>query len=344
MAATLRVLRRRIRSVKSTQKITRAMELIATARIQKAQARVEAARPYAEEITKVLSELATSAANLDSPFLVEPENPQRAAVLVVTSDRGLCGAYNANVLRTAEELISLLREEGKEALIYVLGRKGVTYYRFRRREMVRTWTGFSEQPGYANAAEAGQALVKSFLAGAGQDSAGERQDSDSGDRDAESADDSDLPAVDELHVVYTEFRSMLSQQPVAKRVAPLEVEYSENGAAGAAGGDGRDSDGDGAKSRPSLQAMYEFEPDADTLLSNLLPTYIKTRIYAALLESAASESAARRRAMKAATDNAGEIISDLTREANQARQAQITQEISEIVGGANALAVVGSDE
>ncbi len=343
MAATLRVLRRRIRSVKSTQKITRAMELIATARIQKAQARVEAARPYAEEITKVLSELATSAANLDSPFLVEPENPQRAAVLVVTSDRGLCGAYNANVLRTADELISLLREEGKEALIYVLGRKGVSYYRFRRREMVRTWTGFSEQPGYANAAEAGEALVKSFLAGAGQDSAGERQDRDSGDRDAESAEDSDLPAVDELHVVYTEFRSMLSQQPVAHRVAPLEVEYSEDGSAGAAGGAGRDSDDD-AKSRSSLRAMYEFEPDADTLLSNLLPTYIKTRIYAALLESAASESAARRRAMKAATDNAGEIISDLTREANQARQAQITQEISEIVGGANALAVVGSDE
>lgn len=340
MAATLRVLRRRIRSVKSTQKITRAMELIATARIQKAQARVEAARPYAEEITKVLSELATNAANLDSPFLVEPENPQRAAVLVVTSDRGLCGAYNANVLRTAEELISLLREEGKEALIYVLGRKGVSYYRFRQREMVRTWTGFSEQPGYANAVEAGEALVNSFLAGAGQDGAGERQDRDSGDRDAESTEDSDLPAVDELHVVYTEFRSMLSQQPVAKRVAPLEVEYSEDGAAGAAG---RDADDD-AKSRSSLRAMYEFEPDADTLLGNLLPNYIKTRIYAALLEAAASESAARRRAMKAATDNAGDIISDLTREANQARQAQITQEISEIVGGANALSAAGSDE
>lgn len=343
MAATLRVLRRRIRSVKSTQKITRAMELIATARIQKAQARVEAARPYAEEITQVLSELATSAANLDSPFLVEPENPERAAVLVVTSDRGLCGAYNANVLRTAEELISLLREEGKEALIYVLGRKGVTYYRFRRREMVRTWTGFSEQPGYANAAEAGEALVNSFLAGAGQDAAGERQARDSGDRDAESAEDSDLPPVDELHVVYTEFRSMLSQQPVAKRVAPLEVEYYENGAAGAAGAAGRDSDDD-ARSRSSLQPMYEFEPDADTLLGNLLPKYIKTRIFAALLESAASESAARRRAMKAATDNAGDIISDLTREANQARQAQITQEISEIVGGANALTAAGSDE
>ena len=360
MAATLRVLRRRIRSVKSTQKITRAMELIATARIQKAQARVEAARPYAEEITKVLSELATSAANLDTPFLVEPENPQRAAVLVVTSDRGLCGAYNANVLRTAEELISLLREEGKEALVYVLGRKGVSYFRFRRREMVRTWTGFSEQPGYANAAEAGEALVNSFLAGAGQDSAGERRDGDSGDRDAESAEDSDLPAVDVLHVVYTEFRSMLTQTPRVRRIAPLEVEYVADDAPGddAAGEDtaGEDTAGHDTAAAPGLDAripqrrqdvpppLYEFEPDAEELLSHLLPKYINTRIYAALLEAAASEQAARRQAMKAATDNATELISDLTREANQARQATITQEISEIVGGAEALAATGSDE
>jgi len=299
MAAQLRVLRRRIRSVQQTKKITRAMELIATSRIAKAQARVNAAKPYAEEITKVLSELA-STARLDHPLLTERANPCRAAVLVVTSDRGLCGGYNSNVIRRAEELAALLRSEGKEPVLYVIGRKGVNFYRFRQRPMAQRWTGFSEQPRYVNAMDAGAALVEAFRLGGGEG------------------------GVDELHVVYTQFVSMLSQNAVAKRVAPLDVEYEED------------------KTGP--RPLYEFEPDEDTLLAALLPKYINTRLFAALLESAASESAARRRAMKAATDNANDLIKGLTREMNQARQAQITQEISEIVGGADALAAAAGSE
>ncbi|GAA4533009.1 F0F1 ATP synthase subunit gamma [Amycolatopsis samaneae] len=312
MAAQLRELRSRIKATKSIGKITKAMELIATARITKARAKVAASRPYADEITKVLSALAGAASNLDHPLLVERPNPKRVAVLVVTSDKGQCGGYNANVLRATEELLTLLREQGKEAQVYVTGNKGLSYYRFRGREVTASWTGFSDQPGYASAAEAGETLVESFLAGA---------DDASGNADG-------VTGVDEIHVVYTEFVSMLTQKPVAKRVAPLEVEYSE-----------------GEQETPAgLLPSYEFEPSADKLLAALLPKYINTRIFAALLESAASELAARRTAMKAASDNANELVNTLTREANQARQAQITQEISEIVGGANALTAAGSDD
>ncbi len=324
MAAQLRVLRRRIRSVQSTKKITRAMELIATSRISRAQARVEAARPYAEEITKVLSALAGAAVSLDTPLLVERENPRRAGVLVVTSDRGMCGAYNANVIRAAEELQALLREQGKTPKLYVIGRKGLNFYRFRRREIEQSWTGFSEQPGYENAADAGNTLVSAFLAGS--------DDSDTTDGTGGPGEDG-VEGVDELHVVYSEFRSMLSQVPTARRVAPLEVEYTDS-----------EDEGSGESASSGPLPSYDFEPEADILLGNLLPKYINTRIFAALLEAAASESAARRQAMKAATDNANDMIQDLTREANQARQAQITQEISEIVGGAEALSAVGSDE
>ena len=319
MAAQLRVLRRRTRSVQSIKKITGAMELIATSRIAKAQARVEASRPYAEEITKVLSALASGAANLDSPLLVERENPERAGVLVVTSDRGLAGGYNANVLRAAEELHSLLREEGKSIRLYVIGRKGLNYYRFRRRDVVDSWIGFSEQPAYSDAVDVGHTLVSAFLAGADDDETGGGEDG--------------IEGVDELHVVYNEFRSMLSQVPKARRVAPLEVEYLEED----------EADGE-QRSKDGLLPVYEFEPDAEILLGNLLPKYINTRIFAALLEAAASESASRRQAMKAATDNATDLIRDLTLQANQARQGQITQEISEIVGGAEALSAVGSDD
>lgn len=315
MGAQLRELRARIKSTKSIGKITKAMELIATSRITKAQARVEAARPYSEEITSVLSALAGGVPSLDHPLLTERENPRRAAVLVVTSDKGLCGGYNANVLRATEELLSLLREQGKEPVLYVIGGKGLNYYRFRGREVAGSWTGFSDQPHYVNAAEAGEAMVNLFLAGA--------------DDQAEGPPGADgITGVDELHVVYTEFRSMLTQTPVAKRVAPLEVEYTD----------------EGEGSQQTLLPAYDFEPSAETLLGELLPKYINTRIFAALLESAASELAARRTAMKAASDNANELVDSLTREANQARQAQITQEISEIVGGADALATAGVEE
>jgi F-type H+-transporting ATPase subunit gamma len=324
MAAQLRLLRRRIRSVQSTKKITKAMELIATSRIARAQARVEASRPYAQEITKVLSALASAAGTLDHPLLVERENPTRAAMLVVTSDRGLCGGYNANLLRAAEELHALLRDEGKSVTLYLVGRKAVSYYTFRERPIEQSWTGFSEQPSYTDAAEAGNVLVRAFLSGADDDDGGPGPDG--------------IPGVDELHIVYTEFRSMLTQTPRARRIAPLEVEYVEDDSAA------RDTT-QGQRSRSDSPApLYEFEPDADELLGHLLPKYINTRIYAAMLEAAASEQAARRQAMKAATDNATELIQDLSREANRARQDQITQEISEIVGGAEALSAVGSDD
>jgi F-type H+-transporting ATPase subunit gamma len=301
MAAQIRVLRRRIKSTQSIKKITRAMELIATSRIVKARARVEESRPYAEQITAVLTELASNSA-LDHPLLVERKDPKKAAVLVITSDRGQCGGYNTNVLREAEQLYSLLREEGKEPVIYVVGRKGVSNYRFRRRKVEASWTGFSEQPTYTDAAEAARTLVAAFM-----------------------ADEDDEQSVDELHLVYTQFKNMVTQTPQARRMAPMVVEYTED------------------EPSAGIQPLYEFEPDPDALFDALLPKYIAARLFSAMLESAASESANRQRAMKAATDNANELIRTLTLESNQARQAQITQEISEIVGGADALVTAGSE-
>jgi F-type H+-transporting ATPase subunit gamma len=322
MAASLRALRRRIRSTQSTKKIFSAQELIAGARIVRAQSRVQASKPYAREITRVLSALAASA-SLDHPLLTEREHPQRVAVLVITSDRGFAGSYNVNVLRRTEELLALLRQEGKEPVLYVVGRKGETYYSFRQREMEQTFTGFSEQPRYEDAQGVGEALIAAFTAGEDDDI------SDAGDARGHGGDDA--LGVDELHIVYTEFRSLLSQVPVAKRMAPLEVEEveefdyeREDREAGRAGDSG-------------VPTSYEFEPSAEALLDALLPKYVTTRIFAAMLESAASESASRRRAMKSASDNAEELAKNLSRQANQARQAEITQEISEIVGGADAL-------
>ena len=306
MAATLRELRGRIRSAGSIKKITKAQEMIATSRIGKAQARLESARPYALQITTTLTTLSAEAA-LDHPLLVERPEPKRAGVLVVSSDRGLCGAYNSSVFRRSEELFSLLREEGKTPVLYTVGRKALNYFKFRNWDITDSWTGFSEQPKYENAAEIASTLVDTFMKGAGDD---EDQQSDEGQ------------GVDELHVVYSEFKSMMSQAAVAHRIAPLVVEYVEE--------------------QPELHTLYSFEPDATTLFEALLPRYITTRVYAALLEAAASELASRQRAMKSATDNADDLIKELTLMANRERQAQITQEISEIVGGANALADAAS--
>ena len=325
MAASLRALRRRIRSTQSTKKIFSAQELIAGARIVRAQNRVEASKPYAREITRVLSALAGSA-SLDHPLLTERERPQRAAVLVITSDRGFAGSYNVNVLRRTEELLGLLRNEGKEPVLYVVGRKGETYYRFRDREFADSWTGFSEQPGYEDAQEVGRTLIEAFTAG---------EDDEDGGAGADG-----ILGVDELHIVYTEFRSLLSQVPVAKRMAPLVVEEVEEFS------DERDAAGrNGEAQRTSeIPTAYEFEPSAEALLDALLPKYVTTRIYAAMLEAAASESASRRRAMKSASDNAEELAKNLSRQANQARQAEITQEISEIVGGSEALVSASSGD
>ncbi|SDC50745.1 F0F1 ATP synthase subunit gamma [Actinokineospora iranica] len=307
--AQLREIRQRIKSAQSFKKIFKAQELIATSRISKAQARVAESKPYADEITSVLTALATAASNLDSPLLTQRERTRRAGVLVVTSDRGLCGGYNANAIKRAEELQSLLREQGKTPVLYVIGRKGLNYYRFRQREVSESWTGFSERPAYSDAVAAGETLINAFLAG--EDDVDDQPGVDG------------VLGVDELHIVYTEFRSMLSQRPVAKRIGPMEIEYGESA---------------------GISPAYSFEPSAEALLGNLLPKYVNTRIYAALLESAASESAARRTAMKSATDNADELVKSFTRVANQVRQAQITQEISEIVGGVEALAAAGSDD
>jgi F-type H+-transporting ATPase subunit gamma len=323
MAASLRALRRRIRSTQSTKKIFSAQELIAGARIVRAQARVEASKPYAREITRVLSALASSA-SLDHPLLTERQNPQRAAVLVITSDRGFAGSYNVNVLRRTEELLSLLRQEGKEPVLYVVGRKGETYYSFRSREMADTFTGFSEQPNYTDAQAVGEELIAAFTAGEDDDETG-------------GTGDDGLLGVDELHIVYTEFRSLLSQVPVAKRMAPLEVEEVEE-----FDYEREDREHGQTGNDSGVPTSYEFEPSAEGLLDALLPKYITTRIYASMLEAAASESASRRRAMKSASDNAEELAKNLSRQANQARQAEITQEISEIVGGSDALVSAGS--
>jgi len=301
MAATLRELRGRIRSAGSIKKITKAQELIATSRIGRAQARLLSARPYARQITAMLTTLSAEAA-LDHPLLVERPEPKRVGVLVVSSDRGLCGAHNSGIFRRSEELFSLLREEGKTPVLYTVGRKAMNYFKFRNWDITESWTGFSEQPKYENAAEIGSTLVDTFMRGTGD---GEDQ-SDGG------------PGVDELHIVYSEFKSMMSQTAVAHRIAPMLVEY--------------------VGEEPELYTLYSFEPGATTLFEALLPRYLTTRVYAALLESAASELASRQRAMKSATDNADDLIKALTLEANRERQAQITQEISEIVGGANALA------
>jgi F-type H+-transporting ATPase subunit gamma len=308
MAGQVQALRRRIRTVRSTKKIAKAQELVATSRIAKAQERVAASKPYAEAITGVLTALASNA-TIDNPLLVPRERVRRAGVLLITSDRGLAGAYNANAIRTAEQLIQRLKADGKDAVLYVVGRKGVGYYRFRNRPVEASWTGFSERPSFSDAKKIGDALLEAFVAGAD-------------DADTHYGPDGIL-GVDELHIVSTRFKSLMTQSSEAHFLAPMQVEEREV--------------------EPGLRPAYEFEPDADELLDALLPKYLNTRIYAALLDSAASESASRRRAMKSASDNADDLLKRYTREMNSARQAAITQEISEIVGGANALAAAGSD-
>jgi F-type H+-transporting ATPase subunit gamma len=308
MAGQVQVLRRRIRTVKSTKKIAKAQELVATSRIAKAQERVKASKPYAEAITQVLTALASNA-SIDNPLLTPRERVRRAGVLLITSDRGLAGAYNANAIRTCEQLLSRLRADGKEVALYVVGRKGVGYYRFRGRPIEASWTGFSERPSYEDARRIGDSVLEAFVAGA--DDTDEHHGPDG------------IQGVDELHIVSTQFKSLMTQSAEAHFLAPMQVEERER--------------------EPGLRPAYEFEPEAEELLDALLPKYLNTRIYAALLDSAASESASRRRAMKSASDNADDLLKRYTREMNSARQAAITQEISEIVGGANALAASGSD-
>ena len=294
MGAQLRVYRQKIRSAQTTKKITRAMELIAASRIQKAKARVEASTPYATAITRAVSAVATHS-NTDHPLLTEAEKVERAAVVIFTSDRGLAGAFNSQVLREAEELAELLKAEGKDVVYYLIGRKAQGYFAFRRRASERVWVGETENPGFEMAKEVAEALLEIFGRPATEGGA------------------------QEIHLVYNRLISMVSQVPEVHRLLPLEVVEGV------------------AEPTDQHESLYEFEPDADTVLDQLLPAYIESRIFNAMLESAAAKHAATQKAMKSASDNADALIRDYTRLANNARQAEITQQISEIVGGADAL-------
>ncbi|WP_019633761.1 F0F1 ATP synthase subunit gamma [Actinomadura atramentaria] len=295
MAAQLRALRSRIRSVKSTAKITRAQELIAAARISGAQQRLAAAKPYADQVTRAVSALISHHVGIRHPLLDERPDARRAAVLIMTSDRGFCGAYNQHALKEGGAVARMLRERGSEPRFYLTGQKAIENFRFNEREAEAVWGGISGQPPFEAAADIGGRLLDAFTRPA------------------------DEGGVGEVHVVYTEFVSMLSQRVAVRRILPLEIREA---AAGEAAG-----------APPS----YEFEPIPELVLDGLLRQYVNGRIWRMLLDSAASEWAARRSAMMSATDNANELVQRLTREANEARQDEITMELTEIVAGANAL-------
>ena len=302
MGAQQREYRAKIRSTASLEKIFRAMELIATSRIAKARAAVASSTPYARAISRAVSAVATFS-NVEHVLTTEKDQVRRAGILVVTADRGMAGAYSSNVLKEAEKLAERLRGEGKELATYVTGRKAVAFYRFRNRALAQEWTGFSDSPTYEDARSIGDTLVKAFLT--------EYEDG----------------GIDEIHIVYTRFVSMVSQEPEIIRLLPLEV-----------------VEGEEPPAPDDVLPLYDFEPNASDVLDALLPKYINSRIFNALLAASASELAARQRAMKSASDNAEELAKNLSRQANQARQAEITQEISEIVGGSDALASAGAGD
>jgi F-type H+-transporting ATPase subunit gamma len=295
MGAQLRVYTQKIRSAQTTKKITKAMELIAASRIAKAQARVEASGPYSRAITRAVSAVATYS-NVDHVLTTEPETVERAAVVIFASDRGLAGAFNSQVLREANELAELLRSQGKDVVYYLIGRKAVGYFAFRKRASEGQWVGESENPTFATAQEISAALLERFVLDASEG------------------------GVDEIHIVYNRLVSMMSQVPEVVRLLPLEV-----------------VEGVEEPNDKTVLPLYEFEPDAGSVLDALLPVYIESRIFNALLQSAAAKHAATQKAMSSASDNADKLITDYTRLRNNARQAEITQQISEIVGGADAL-------
>jgi F-type H+-transporting ATPase subunit gamma len=305
MGAQLRVYKRRIRSVTATKKITKAMEMIAASRVVKAQRKVAASTPYATELTRAVTAVGTGS-NTRHPLTTEADNPTRAAVLLLSSDRGLAGAFNSNAIKAAEQLTAKLEADGKEVDTYIVGRRGLAHYNFRERKVAGQWTGFTDEPTYADAKLVAAPLIEAI----------EKDTAEGG--------------VDELHIVYTEFVSMMTQTAIQAQLLPLKLEEVA----------------EELPSKGEILPLYDFEPSAEDVLDALLPRYVESRIYNALLQSAASKHAATRRAMKSATDNAGELIETLSRLANAARQAEITQEISEIVGGAGALAdaTAGSDK
>ncbi|GAB47029.1 F0F1 ATP synthase subunit gamma [Mobilicoccus pelagius] len=302
MGAQIRVYRQRIRSVSSIKKITRAMELMAASRVVKARQRVDDTTPYSTALTRALSAVA-SYGELEHPLITAAEDPKRVAVVIMASNRGLAGAYASSVLKESERVIERLRSEGKEVVPFLVGRKAMRYYSFRNREFAESWEDSTDAPPYEMAKSISDAVLEAYL--------GEEADS-----------------VDEVHIVSTRFRSMVVQEPRTLRLLPLEIVDADDA-----------TDEESLRHRPdSMHPLYEFEPNGKELLDTVLPQYVTHRIYNCLLQAAASELAARQRAMKSATDNADDLIKTYTRLANEARQAEITQEISEIVGGANALA------
>ncbi|WP_369211371.1 F0F1 ATP synthase subunit gamma [Streptomyces flavofungini] len=305
MGAQLRVYKRRIRSVTATKKITKAMEMIAASRVVKAQRKVAASTPYATELTRAVTAVGTGS-NTKHPLTTEAETATRSAVLLLTSDRGLAGAFNSNAIKAAEQLTARLEAEGKQVDTYIVGRRGLAHYNFRERKVVESWSGFTDEPTYADAKKVAGPLIEAI----------EKETAEGG--------------VDELHIVYTEFVSMMTQTATDGRLLPLSLEEVA----------------EESSSKGEILPLYDFEPSAEDVLDALLPRYVESRIYNAMLQSAASKHAATRRAMKSATDNAGDLINSLSRLANAARQAEITQEISEIVGGTAALAdaTAGSDK
>ncbi len=323
--ATLRELRDRIRSVNSTKKITKAQELIATAQITKAQQRVEAAKPYADELKDVMERLA-AASSLAHPMLHERENGKVAAILVVTSDRGMAGGYNNNVLKKAAQLERMLNEAGYEVVRLVTGNKGVSHFKFRDMDVAGAWTGFSQQPTWEATHDVRHFIVDGYMAGS-DGSADWRE----GLRGAEGQ---PVRGFDVVHVVFTEFVSMLSQEARVQQLLPIEPVLEEF----------KYEQEDMLTTSGEVAPDMDFEPDPDTLMDKLLPVYVSRLLYSIFLEAAAAESASRRTAMKNATDNATDLANNLSREANQARQAKITQEITEIIGGAGALSGSGESD
>lgn len=297
MAVSQRVYKQRIRSTQTLKKMFRAMELIAASRIGKARDRALQTVPYTRAITRAVSAVATHT-DVSHPLTSKRDDTNKVAMLVITSDRGMAGAYSATVLREAERLREHLHEEGKEIDLYVLGRRGVSFYTFRDRHIARSWTGDSDSPTLDRANEVADTLLNAFLT----------EPEDGG--------------VGELHVVYTRFKSMVTQEPQVIRMLPLEV---------VEGVSAPDAETDPLP-------LYDFEPDADAVLDALLPRYIRIRIFSSMMQASASELAARQQAMHTATENAEDLIRNYTRLANQARQAEITQEISEIVSGADSMA------
>ncbi|MEA5646199.1 MAG: F0F1 ATP synthase subunit gamma [Cutibacterium granulosum] len=312
MASNLRELRERRNSVATTQKITRAMELIASSRIVRAQRNVRSATPYSQELTRALSAVIAHTRE-DHPLTRATQDPKRSAVLLITSDRGLAGSYSSNVLKAGEGLIASL--EGQEVDVYLCGRKAVQYFDFRKRGYTKVWDGFSDSPSYDDARKISDELIRSFL------------------------EPTEEGGVDQIHIVYTHFESMLTQKVRVLRLLPMEIIDAEPA-------DSSQPPADTPRTDDTSDVFHEyhFEPHPATVLDQLLPLYVANRVHFALLQAAASELASRQQAMKSATDNAEQLIDTLGRQANQARQAAITQEITEIVGGAAALAESTSQE